>query len=118
MRSEKTQPQKRKREHSRPETTAQPWSRQCSDNQDVRRKRRVRVWGGGGRGRRSCRTWRTTNGGSTVQSMGSLDLQMEHKREPLVEIHLDRHCRCTGFLHEHGDGTNSLPVSDESSTQM
>ena len=50
--------------------------------------------------------------------MGSLDLQMEHKREPLVEIHLDRHCRCTGFLHEHGDGTNSLPVSDESSKQM
>ena len=51
----------------------------------------------------NAHTCRTTKGGSTVKSMGSFPLQMEHNREPFVAIHC-RYiytCKHTQYTHTH-----------------
>ena len=68
---------------------------------------------------RMCRTTCSTMyGGSMVTSTGSLALQMEHRREPLVAIHRCRQARCTSLPHVHGLAISTLPASVLSSKQM
>ena len=53
-----------------------------------------------------------------MKSMGSFPLHMEHRRDPLVAIHLDRQERWTSFLQAQGEGISSRPTSLDASKQM
>jgi hypothetical protein len=63
-------------------------------------------------------TCSTRYGGSIVKSMGSLALQMLHRRLPLTVIQRCRQRRCTILRQVHGEGTSGSSSVAVSSKQM